>query len=173
MQLGVFVIVSMLILIGIGMAVFVMNIITENLAVDVDIGQVNLKNVTDDTLGQIDSAFTDNADKISIAVLLGMIILMFGNAYYFGQKLPKLFIILDIFLLVFFFIVSVYVAQNYEIFINASDILDVYINDMPLSSAFILNLPIYVSIIGVIIMILSYAGVRKLEQSGDVNLGNF
>ena len=91
----------------------------------------------------------------------GLILTMFANAYIFRGEYPKLFIIIDIILLVFAYILSVYIANTYEILINSTSILDVYIVNFPKSSTFILKLPLFVSIIGVIMMVLSYAGFPR------------
>ena len=156
-----------------GLAVFGFNLLTETFGQDVDIGQVNLKDVTDATLGKLNTGFIQNADTIGILLLLGMCLLMIFNGYYVGSKNPKLFFVIDIFLLALFFIPSIYIAQVYETFIHSTDLFsNTYINVIPKTSKFMLNLPTIIGTVGVITMILSYAGIRKDDELAgeDVNV---
>lgn len=165
--------VALLFSIFLGVTVYVFNLMTETLGQDTDIGQVNLKNVTDNTFGQINTGMINNADTIGILFLLGMCMLMMFNGYYLGSKNPKLFFVIDIFLLALFFIPSIYVSQMYETFINSTDLFsNTYINIIPKVSKFMLNLPVIIGTVGVITMILSYAGIRKDDElmGEDVNV---
>ena len=169
----VIIFVSLLLAIFLGIAVYSFNLVNSILSQDVDIGQVNLKNVSDSTFGQINTGMLNNADTIGIILLLGMCLLMIINGYYLGSKNPKLFFVIDIFLLALFFIPSIYVSQVYETFINSSTVFqDTFINTIPKVSKFILNLPQIIASVGVITMILSYAGIRRDDDinRGDVNV---
>jgi len=161
--------VALLVAIGLGVTVYSFNLVTQTIGQDVDIGQVNLQEVTNSTLGQINTGMLTNADTIGIVFLLGMILLMVLNGYYIGSKNPKLFFVIDIFLLALFFIPSIYVSQVYETFINSATVFsDTFINTIPKTSKFILNLPVIIGTAGVLTMILSYAGIRKDEETeGD------
>lgn len=164
----VLIFVALLVAIFLGIAAFSFNIINEVLSIDVDIGQVNLKNVTDSTFGQINTGIINNADTIGIILLFGMCLMMILNGYYVGSKNSKLFFIVDIFLLILFFIPSIYVSQIYEIFINSTSLLQgTYINIIPKVSKFMLNLPTIVGTVGIITMIVSYIGIRKDDTGGD------
>ena len=159
---------SLLLAIFLGLAVYGFNIVTETLGQDVDIGQVNLKNVTDTTFGQINTGLINNADTIGIIMLLSMIVFMMLNGYFLGSRNPKLFFVVDIFLLALFFIPSIYVAQVYEMFINSSTVFgSTFIDIIPKTSKFILNLPTIVATAGILTMILSYAGIKKGNREGD------
>ena len=168
--------VALLFSIFLGLTVYVFNVVTETLSQDVDIGQVNLKTVVEGTFGQINTGIINNADTIGILFLLGMCLLMMFNGYYMGSKNPKLFFVIDIFLLALFFIPSIYVSQLYETFINSTTLFsNTYIDIIPKTSKFMLNLPVIIGTVGVITMILSYAGIRKDDEliGGEVNvLGN-
>ena len=164
-QMFLFVIMAFFAILFLGLYVFVFDLVTTNLAIDVDVGNVNLKNVTDSTMGKLNLALGLNADILGLSILLGMVMMMLLNGVLLSQGNSKLWIIGDIFILVFVFIFAVYIAQVYDIFINAAPILDVYINDMPKSSKFILALPTLVATIGSLIMIISYAAI------GDVGRG--
>jgi len=164
---------SLLIAIFLGITVYSFNLVNDVFSQDVDIGQVNLKSVSDTTFGQINTGILNNADTIGIILLLGMCLMMILNGYYIGSKNPKLFFVIDVFLLALFFIPSIYVSQIYETFINSSTVFtDTFINTIPNVSKFMLNLPQIIASVGVITMILSYAGIRKDDDTvkGDVNV---
>jgi len=164
---------SLLMAIFLGIAVYSFNLVNTVLSEDVDIGQVNLKNVSEATFGQINSGLVENADTIGIIILLGMCLMMIINGYYIGSKNPKLFFVIDIFLLALFFIPAIYVSQIYETFINSSTVFQsTFIDTIPKVSKFMLNLPQIIASVGVITMILSYAGIRKDDDvvGGGINV---
>ena len=168
-QIFLFIFGALLIAIFLGLAVFGFNEVTQVLRIDVDIGQVNLKNVTDTTLGQLNTGILNNADTIGIILLLGLSVFMIVNAYFVGRDFPKLFIVVDIFLLILFFIPSVYISQVYELFINATPLFeDTFIDTIPKVSKFILNLPWIVGTVGALIMIVSYSGIRRDKRESDL-----
>ena len=154
---------AFLIVIFLGLYVFVFNTITTNLEIDQVFGQVNLKNVTELTLGQLNDGLLGSADLLGYTIIFGMILLMLVNAYFTRGKYNILFIIIDMVILVFAYILSVYLTDTYSTYINSTTLLNVYANYMPLSSKFILNLPHIVGIIGALIMILSYSNIPKKE----------
>ena len=165
--------VSLLFAIFLGMAVFTFNMINSVLSVDVEIGQVNLKTVSDATFGKLNQGLIVNAGTIGIIFLLGMCLIMILNGYYIGSKNPKIFFVIDIFILALFFIPSIYVSQVYEILINSTVLFEnTFINILPKVSKFMLNLPVIIGSAGVLTMILSYAGIRKDDEGkgGDVNV---
>lgn len=152
-------------IIFLGLSLWGFNLVNDVLDEDINVGQVNLQEINSQTFGAINLAFTTNADLIGIVLLLSMAFFMFLNAYFFGSQTNKMFIILDIIILLFIFITSVYLSQTYEIFINSSDLIkEIYVDSIPKSSKFILNLPTYVGTIGVIIMIITYAGLGRQEE---------
>jgi len=165
----VIIFVALLFSIFLGIVAYSFNLVTTVLGQDVDIGQVNLKDVTDTTFGQINTGMINNADTIGIVFLFGMIILMIMNGYFIGSKLPKLFFIVDIFLLALFFIPSIYISQVYDTFISSSTVFQsTYTDVIPKVSKFMLNLPVIIATAGIITMILSYAGIRKDDTTeGD------
>ena len=160
-QLFLFIFVAFLGILFLGLAMWGFDLVNDALSQDVEVGQVNMLNVTNSTFGQLNTAFLDLGDSLGIILILSMAVFMFINAYFLGKRIPKLFIVLDIFILIFAFLLSVYISQSYELVINSSSILSIYGDNLPKSSAFILNLPLYVGIIGVLIMIFTYAGLRK------------
>lgn len=170
--IGIFVFIFMVFIwiLYLGILVTIFNLTFTNLDLDVDIGQVNLGEAVQDTFGKLNTGFLGSADTIGYVIIFGMVITMFASAYLFRGEYPKLFIIVDIILLVFAYILAVYISNIYEILINSTAILNVYIVNLPKASTFILKLPLFVSIIGVIIMILSYAGFPR-DTEEEVIIG--
>ncbi len=160
----IFLFVVFLFAIFLGLTVFFYKTISDNLSLDIDIGQVNLKEVHDSTLGTISQGLINNADLIGYTVIFALILAMFLNAYLTRDQFPKLFIIIDIVILIFAYILSYYLRLSYSLLINSTSLLDVYITTIPRTSAFILNLPKIVGIVGVLIMILSYSGIPRKER---------
>ena len=171
-QMFLFVIVAFLAIVFLGLYVFVFDLITSNIGVDIDVGNVNLQNITNQTLGQLNIALGLNADILGVILLLMMAVMMILNGFFLGRGNSRLWLIGDIFILVFVFILAVYIAQIYDVFINSTTLLDVYINDLPRSSKFILNLPIYVATIGALIMIVSYSAINEVSR-GQANVLGF
>ena len=164
---------SFLIALFLGLAVYSFNLATTSLAIDVDVGQVNLQNVTNSTMGRINTGIINNADTIGVVMLMGMCVLMIFMGYYFGSKSPKIMLVADIFILALFFVPAIYVSQLYETFINASTpFASTFISVIPKTSKFMLNLPKIIASVGVITMIISYAGIRRDDEprGGDVNV---
>ena len=154
-----------------GIAGFFFNTLTVNIAQNVEVGSVNLGVVTNQTIGQINRGLQENLDVYGIILLFSMVMGMFMIAFLTRGQYPRLMIIIDFLLLIFAYVLAVYIANTYEILINAASILDVWLVDMPKSSTFILNLPGIVAIVGVVTMILSYMALPKEDNESVVNLG--
>jgi len=174
-QLFLYVIVAMLAIIFLGVGLYSFNLINDNLGIDLEIGNVNLQNVTADTFGQINSAFTTNADILGITLLLAMSIAMMLNGFFLGRDNSKLWIIGDIFIILFVFILAVYISQVFDSFLTGiaitPDLESIYIDDLSKSSKFILNLPMFVATIGALIMIISYSQLANRKSGGENILG--
>lgn len=156
------------IILVLGIFLLVFNQTNTQLDRDIQVGGVNLQTVNAQTFGAVNNAFVNSADFIGYILIFGLILAMFLNAYLTRNKHPQMFLIVDILLLIFAYILSVYISSTYETLINSTAYLNVYINNLPRSSTFILNLPKFVGIIGAVIMILSYAGFPKKERADIV-----
>lgn len=166
----IFAIVSIFIVLGAGFIWYISSIINSALDVDIDIGQVNLQDINNKTFGQVHSGLTKTIDYLGLAILLGMVLFMFGNAYFFGDK-NKIWIPVDIFIIVFIFVVSVYISQIFDIFINSDALFSFFNSELPNSSRFMRNLPIISVIVGSIVMIITYLATEhrdQMELSGNV-----
>lgn len=174
LPLFIFIFVSFFLAIFLGVAVWGFSLVDGVLDQDIDVGNVNLGEVNNQTFGRMSDAFLEYADMIGIILMLGMVLLMFGNAYYFNGKNMKAFFIIDFLILIFIFITAVYISSVYSTLINSASILSFYIDDIPKVSTWVLNLPIYVATIGSIIMILSYAAIKRGDnEGGGVNVLGF
>lgn len=165
--------VSLFIAIFLGISVFTFDKVNEILGQNVSVGQVNLKNVTDTTFGQISNGLVNNSDNIGIILLVGMLLLMIINGYFVGNKYPKLFLIVDIFLLIFFFIPAVYVSQIYSLLINNSGMFNyTYTTTLEKTSKFMLNLPQIIASSGIVTIILSYIGIKR-DENDPINIAGY
>lgn len=172
MSIFLFIFIVFFWIIFLGIQVLIFNLTTTNLSRDIDIGGTNLQDVVDDTLGQINAGLLNSADFIGYTLIFGMVLTMFLGAYYFRGQFPKVMMVVDILILVFAYILAVYITNTYELLINSTTQLSVYIDTLPKSSGFILKLPTFVSIIGVVMIILSYSGFPKTNE-GEASVGEF
>jgi len=141
--------------------------IYNSLNVDIEIGQVNLKNVTDDSFGQFNTMFINNADWWGLSIIFGMILGLFLSSYIMRNTMPKWGIILDIFIIIGAFIFCLYLSSIYGDFLSAlAEANETFLEDYaPKTSMFILNLHIFSVIIGVIAMFLFHSTIpRKAEE---------
>lgn len=130
------------------------------------VGQVNMQNISSDTIGQFTVMYLNNADWWGISAIFGMVIGLFLSAYFTRNTFPKWGLVLDIFIIIFIFIISLYLSSAYGAMLDAlsdtgQDFLEVYVSR---SSMFMLNLPIFVVIIGAISMILFHSSIPKRTE---------
>lgn len=158
-----------------GVAVFGFNLTNSVLSQDIDLGNgVNLKTISDLTFGKINTAVQENADGIGVILLFGMCLFMIVNGFFFGEQYPKIFIIVDLILIVGFFIISAYVTSTYQTFINSTELLQsTYTDVIPKTSKFILNLPVIMGTVGILTMIVSYSGLNKRRGGGEFAVQEF
>lgn len=141
--------------------------INSALDIDVDMGQVNLKEINANTFGKFNEMFINNADWWGISLIFGMILGLFLSSYMLRGRLPKWGIILDIFIIMFVFFISLYISAIYGTLLDslASSGITFLEDHVTKTSMFVLNLPIFVVIIGVIMMILFHSSIpRRTEE---------
>ena len=134
---------------------------------NVSIGQVNLAQINADTIGKYNLMILNSADFMGVASIFGMILGLFLASYVTRGMLPKWGIILDIFIIISVFIFSVYMSQTYSKLIGAlATANEPFLEQtIPKTSMFILNLPIFVVVIGVVMLVLFYSSIpRKKEE---------
>lgn len=170
-MLIIFAFIVLLGVIMLGFALWSFNLIDDSMDVDVDIGNVNLADANNQTIGQIRDAFDSYADSIGVILIFGMAVSMILAGYIFGRRSSKLWIPIDFFILIFVFIIAVYFSQVYSFFINADPLISaIYIDSIPKTSKFLLHLPLYVSTLGIFIMIATYAIKGRGQEEGVTNV---
>ena len=131
---------------------------------DLSIGGIDFNQTYQNTLGIGISASKNTITTASIGLLLGMVVVMMLMGY-FLRGTNRLWIILDLFIILVAFITAVYLSRSFDTFINLnSDLFSIFSNDLETSSRFVLNLPFVIPIIGVLIMLVTYATGRKKEE---------
>lgn len=167
--LFLFVLISFLAIIILGVYGVIFSQINTALDQNVTFGQVNLQEINNDTFGTINTAFLKNIDLIGYTIIFALIMFMMASAYLLRGTYPKLFIIADIIIMVFVYILSVYVSDAYSTLINSTSILNIFSNNLQKSSILILNLPKIIGIIGAIMMVLTYSSIPK--QQDELQIG--
>lgn len=141
---------------------------------DIIISDQNFTEVYEQTTGQGINAIFAIADTAALVLLFGMIIVMMIVGYFWGDESKRLWIILDLFIIIIVFVISVYL-QNYFIdFITSGDLIDasIYTDDLAKSSRVMAKLPYIVPIAGILIMIVTYGlSRRKSEVTTFTDLG--
>ncbi len=134
---------------------------------DIDMGQVNLADLNADTFGVFAATYLNHADWWGISIIFGMILGLFLASYFLRGSLPKWGIVLDIFIIIGMFILSLYISSSYSTMLDAlssagENFLEVY---TPRTSTFMVNLPIFIVIIGVICMVIFHSSIpRRTEE---------
>lgn len=130
---------------------------------NVSVGQVNLQEINDLTFGKFHTTFINQADWWGIGTIFGMVFGLFISAFLLRGKMPKFGIIMDIVIILSFFILSVYISNTYEILINALNSAGLtFLEDQtPRTSFFIANLPIFITVIGVGCALLFHSSIPK------------
>lgn len=141
---------------------------------DIDIGQVNLAIINSQTFGVMASTYLNNADWWGLSIIFGMVMGLFLSAYFMRNRFPKWGLVLDIFIILSAFFTSLYISSAYSELLDALNsasqtFLEVY---TPKTSMFIVNLPIFVVIIGVIMMILFHSSIPKKAEE-NIQQGGF
>ena len=88
--------------------------INEALDQDIDLGQVNLREVNANTFGKFNEMVVVNADWWGISLIFGMILGLFLSSYMLRGRLPRWGMIIDIFIIIFLFIASLYISSTYQ-----------------------------------------------------------
>ena len=140
--------------------------INDALDLDINAGQVNIKNETDRTWGKFADMYITHSDWWGISLIFGMVLGLFISAYFLRDRFPKWGIILDIFIIIVIFIVALYLSSSYSTLLDAlADAGETYLEDsVAKTSNFMVNLHIYVVIIGVIMMILFHSSIPKRTE---------
>lgn len=141
--------------------------LNDALSQDISVGQVNLQTVSDQTIGQFNTMVVNNADWWGTAIIFGMVLALFLVSYFARGSLPKIAIILDLFFIFVAFIFALYLSAAYnQVVVALTSAGETFAEvSLPNTSYFILNLPLFTAIIGVVMMILFHSSIpRKSEE---------
>lgn len=153
-----------------GVMGFIFNSVYQGLNQNVMAGQVNLSNATESTFGVFNTAYQNNMDLFGLFLIFGMIGGLFIASFMLRGKWDKLLIVVDIIVMVVVYIASVLLSNAYEqILIASSGVISQFETGMPKTSNFLLHLPRYVVIIGVVCMILFYTLIPRKEGETKIN----
>ena len=152
----------------VGMGIYGLTIFDDAMtSVDITISGYNFTEVYEETTGLGVNAMIDLSDITATAILLGMIIIMMIVGYYWGDEKKKLWMILDLFIIIIAFVISVYLQGYFLDIIIGDEIIDptIYTDILPKSSRLLAYLPYSVVIIGILIMIVTYSLAKRKSES--------
>ncbi len=164
-NLFLFIVLAFIIIILLGVFMYAYNVITMSLlTTDVDVGAVNLSEATGDTMGQINTAMLSQGNVIAIIFLFAMAFALIFVEYFTRDKQPSIFIVIDILVILFAYILAVYISNAYERILTSVPFSSIFISNLSMATSFLLRLPKITLIIGAIIMIVSYAAIPKTKE---------
>lgn len=165
-NLFLFIIVAFIVVLVLGTFLYAYNTITSALldsGVDA-VGQVNLTDATEKTMGKINTAMLSNANIVAIFFLFAMVMAMFLVAYMTRDENPAIFFAIDILIIIFAYILAVYITNSYEMVLEALPFSSIFTTNLNYATSFLLLLPKIVLITGVITMIISYSAIPKTKE---------
>ncbi len=129
-----------------------------------EVGQVNLTEATDNTIGRINTSMLNHANVIAIVFLFAMVIAMFLMAYITRDTNPAIFFAIDIFIIIFAYILAVYISNSYETVLGSIPFSSIFTTNLNYATSFLLALPKITVITGVITMIIAYSAIPKTKE---------
>lgn len=163
-----FVVATLLIMLVLGLSSWTFGIVDNELrSIDFELGNISWNETYNETLGRgLSAASTTSPQLASMGLLFGMIIAMMFVGYYSGTR-NKLWIILDIAIIIVAMVLASFSVSSFLEFMNITpELLDVYSITLSAGSKFILNLPVIVPIVGVLIMIMTNI-VNKIRRKEE------
>lgn len=138
---------------------------------NITLGQVDLQYYNNATIGKFNTMVINNADFWGLALAFGMILGLFAGAYFTRNSSPKIGIIIDIFIIVIAFLVSLYIKTVYSLVVTTLNKAgeSFAINYLPGTNFFLLHLPIFITIIGVVMMIIFHSSIPPKPEEINSN----
>jgi hypothetical protein len=167
LMLFVFVIVGIVLLVLLGVVVYSFNLVDDSFSmINFTIGNSSFQDVYNQTLQiGVTSLNTTMPALISTAVLLGMVLVMMLVGYNMA-KISRLWMLLDIALIIGAEILAVAISDSFTTFINSSpEMLAIFSTTLSPSARYIINLPIIVPVVGALIMLTTYLTTTKKEET--------
>lgn len=131
---------------------------------NVMVGQVNLTNATQQTMGQLNNSLLQNANIYSVILIFGMFLGMMTAGFLMRARYPKILFVVDILIMVFVYILAVYIANAYETVLGSIPFSSYYSTYLGTGSSLVLRLPLISIIAGAITIILSYSTLPKTKE---------
>lgn len=165
-HLFLFIIISLLAIIILGTFLYVYNAITTSLlSPDIAMaGSVNFTNATQLTMGKINTAMLSHANLISIIFLFAMVIAIFFFAYITRDQSPAVFMVIDIIVVIFAYILAVYITNSYETVLSNIPFSSIFTTNLNLATTFLLRLPVITLVVGAISIIIAYSAIPKTKE---------
>lgn len=148
-----------------GIIIFATNQVNDALmSEDFMAGQVNFTNATASTIGQFTSGLNNSANLIGAGVLIAMFLGMMIGAFLTRGKSTKIFIAVEIIILLIAFMLSLYLSNAYQEIIMVDDLSSTFTDTMNVGSSLMLKLPLFVIVFGIITLIISYASIPRTRE---------
>ncbi len=164
-NLFLFIILALVVVILLGTFLYTYNTITTSLLTSSsDVGEVNLTEATEDTMGRINTSMLNHANLISIFFLFAMVLAMFLVAYLTRGENPTIFFVVDILIIIFAYVLAVYISNSYETVLASLPFSSIFTANLNYATSFLLRLPLITVVTGVITMIISYSAIPKTKE---------
>lgn len=158
----VWIILSFIIILFFGVWIYGYNLITEQLTgIDANVLGNNISDIAQDTFGKINPIQTRSLHTLAFVMMFSMIISIFVTN--FLVKSHPVFFIVYIFVIIAAVIVSVHISNEYESLLS-NDVLGATLSEFSASNFIMMNLPLWVTIVGVFGAIFLFMGI--LRDSG-------
>jgi hypothetical protein len=152
-------------IIGFGLFAFFTNEIDKGLmSVEGDAGQVDFADAVDKTWGQYNDGLVNSLNLFAVMLFFGTFLGLMAVAYFNRGKSPLLFFLADIFIIFIAFIIAGYAADAYELLLGVDTLQEMFVQNMNLGAKLMLNLPIFVAVFGVLIMVISYVSIPRTRE---------
>lgn len=130
----------------------------------VEAGSVNFTAAVEDTVGRVNTGMQNGGGLVALFILFGMVIAMILNGYLTREQYPAVFMVVDILIVLFAYILAVYVANGFEVVLGQIPFLEVFTSNLNLATQFVLLLPKITVIVGALVIIFSYTAIPKSKE---------
>ena len=165
--------------ISLGMTFYVNDLLfTELINVDVDVGPVNFGEVASQVLTPLQQAIHSSSDVIIFISLISLCIAMMAIGYV-NRKSNAIMIIAEFFILIIVLATSMLFSYVFGVFIGTEVPVDnqnynpiaFFQNVLPMSVQFVIDLPVYVLVTGLCVILVSYVLNRRKTQEEEHSTG--
>lgn len=165
--LGVFIVLGILLVefLVLGLSAFAVNEInTALMSVNESVGAVDFQDAVSKTWGYLNDGLINSLNWLAFAIFFGLFVGMVVVGYFYRHEQPVLFFVLDIFLLFIAFITAGYISDAYEILIGIDTFQNIFVDNMNIAAKLMLDLPIWVAVMGALMMIVTYIGIPRSTE---------